>query len=70
MELTLRLNNGQEPLHLTASVVRVFAASRAWAYSYEVGVEFIDVAPATHERLVRSVLQAQYEMARKGTLGW
>ena len=68
VELDLPLTDGAPSLHVQARVARVAEVDALPSFDAEVGAEFLDVEPADHERLVRFVLQVQYDQARKGLL--
>jgi hypothetical protein len=67
-ELDLPLDDGVPSLHVRARVVRAIEIEDLPSFDYEIGAEFVDIEPADHERLVRFVLQLQYDRARKGLL--
>lgn len=69
LDLALPLRSPEDTVLLAAQVQRVSAVEHPLLYRHEIGLQFIDVPPATRERLIRFVLQVQYELARKGVLG-
>jgi len=68
IQFTLRLPGRPEPIHLRARLVRVSGALRSTAAIYEVGADFVALAPPTREELIHYALTVQYEYARRGLL--